>query len=1284
MGCLYASNAPGYAHALGGAPTWGPIAMSMFVGRNNGTVPSAPRITSLTASDAAVEVAFDAPTCDGGFGPAALTYAVYAYAYADGAVVAVVATGASSPVLVTGLANDVPIAFVVVAANEQGPGPASGPSPAVTPTGVGDPVVTALPAPGAPTGTAPADVSASAGAGGRASVSFASTDPAALAFTATSSPHGFAVTGAASPLAFSQLITGTAYTFTVASSNAVDGVGPPSDASAAVVPYTIPGAPTAVTSTLVAPGNITVAYSPPADVGGSPILGYAVVVGLTATATAPADATSVALSGFAAGVPVVAFVAASNAAGVGPWSAASPPVTPFGAPAPPLLLSVASSNASLLVRFAPSASDVAGTTAYFAQATPGGLTSAPSFSASASAPLVLPGLVGGSNYAVCVWASNAWGTAVSSTSNAGVPLASAPVPTGAYLTSNASGLRVFFSPAWNACYPVAYRNQLVYTATAQPGGAFAMGVVPPLELTGLSSNTAYAVTLTARHLAGETRAAPLSALTTSNIGLSSNEPGVTPADVRNVSNVSCWIQTPVMLAPALATVIGGQGFSRPRYLDASIPTSNLVAWYTAESYSPALNLWRDITGNGYHAVTGGPVQVGPDYIYGNTSATVVFPVGVLPPSYTFVHVMRYNGGSHGRIFTGTAGNWLSGYWSNNSPVAHHDGWVTTSSSAVPTTVSPWRIITDRIAGIASQQLRSDGVNVGTGVAGGTAYRICINANGEQSDWAAREIVVFNVTLTDAQVIQIERSLQLQYEIVFIASTTWTPPANMALQVLVVGGGGGGGFNGGGGGAGGGVTYVPLYWVAGGTVYTVTVGAGGGPATNASTVGIVGGTSAFGAIQALGGGGGYTGLGAPVTTAIVTGGCGGGGGYYNSTSTATTGPGLGTVGQGFNGGNAWLAYNGGGGGGAGAPGQNAQATYGGGGGEGFMSAITGTPTFYGGGGGGGSWNYAGGGGGLGGGGQGGTMSTNNMTAGTVNTGGGGGGNGASGAGAACAGGSGIVVIKMLPDSYSPGAQPALGSLSSNAMANLRGAYSLKRFVPTYVGPALTVRRSTDNAAVDVYADTLGALELFASGSGSNLAAWLGAATGYVATWYDQSGSGNHATQASAANQPVIAATAATKVIDCLNSSSLYFNIPSGTVPVGTLNAPYSFVVKHGTINNTTSGGFIGSGAAVTNCANCLRCNGASYLNYWYGNDLGFGSAVANGNVVSAKYDGVTRTGYVNGSMAAAAAGSGYTNTAAVQSIGRTVANEYLNGQLYFVYIFRIPINDADRFNAESFP
>lgn len=77
-----------------------------------------------------------------------------------------------------------------------------------------------------------------------------------------------------------------------------------------------------------------------------------------------------------------------------------------------------------------------------------------------------------------------------------------------------------------------------------------------------------------------------------------------------------------------------------------------------------------------------------------------------------------------------------------------------------------------------------------------------------------------------------------------------------------------------------------------------------------------------------------------------------------------------------------------------------------------------------------------------------------------------------------------------------------------------AWSLRKVVSDYTGAAVRVRRSTDNAEQD-FGFASGVLDQAA------LTTWLGAASGFVVTLYDQTGNGRHLTQATAGNQPRIA-------------------------------------------------------------------------------------------------------------------------------------------------------------------
>ncbi|MBQ1033683.1 fibronectin type III domain-containing protein [Micromonospora parva] len=124
------------------------------------------------------------------------------------------------------------------------------------------------------------------------------------------------------------LTVGASYTFRVAAVNAY-GTGAASPPSAAVVPYTVPAAPTN-TSATAGTNAATVSWTAPAN-GGSPITGYTVTPYLGAVAQTPrvftGTATTQIVTGLTAGASYTFQVAATNAAGTGPQSPASASVT---------------------------------------------------------------------------------------------------------------------------------------------------------------------------------------------------------------------------------------------------------------------------------------------------------------------------------------------------------------------------------------------------------------------------------------------------------------------------------------------------------------------------------------------------------------------------------------------------------------------------------------------------------------------------------------------------------------------------------------------------------------------------------------------------------------------------------------------------------------------------------------------------------------------------------------------------------------------------------------------
>ena len=279
----------------------------------------------------------------------------------------------------------------------------------------------------------------------------------------------------------------------------------------------------------------------------------------------------------------------------------------------------------------------------------------------------------------------------------------------------------------------------------------------------------------------------------------------------------------------------------------------------------------------------------------------------------------------------------------------------------------------------------------------------------------------------------------------VGTTSFACTSNVNVEVLVVAGGGGGGTNMGGGGGGGGVLYQQFYPLTANSPVSVSVGIGGSGApagvdgSHPSVPGTNGDNSTFGTLTAIGGGAGGLSPNTMGNANGVAGGSGGGASGYNNDAVAagTHTGGAGTSGQGYRGGNQGNAYYSGGGGGAGGPGAdgNNKAS----GGIGFYSNILGTGYYWGGGGGGAGYNITGGDGGLGGGGGGGAGITfggpgfNNGNPGGggcigcqanvpggdggANTGGGGGGGShywSTNKGGD--GGSGIVIVKVSPLSF----------------------------------------------------------------------------------------------------------------------------------------------------------------------------------------------------------------------------------------------------------------------------
>ena len=447
------------------------------------------------------------------------------------------------------------------------------------------------------------------------------------------------------------------------------------------------------------------------------------------------------------------------------------------------------------------------------------------------------------------------------------------------------------------------------------------------------------------------------------------------------------------------------------------------------------------------------------------------------------------------------------------------------------------------------------------------------------------------------------------------TTSWTCPTGVtSIEVLVVAGGGGGGSGSGGGGGAGGVIYNSAFPVTPTTTYTITVGGGGAGTGNNSARGSNGSNSIFGALTALGGGGGAS----ISAQGGVTGGSGGGDSHTGQV------PGSGTAGQGNPGGKATLAaYDeaGGGGGGAGetpAPAfgiQITSQTLAGLGGTGLAFNTSGVSAYYAGGGAGGvmrgSLPQRGG---LGGGGNGAGNGTN-ATNGTASTGGGGGGGGRSDLSPAASntggtGGSGIVIIRYALATATT--QPT-GQTRFNTVTNTFENYETSnRWKTAPIG---------DNIVTN------------------GLVAYLdGARYSSGTTWVDMSGLGN---DVALTNGPTYtSANGGAIVFDGTNDYAVSGTFTQHQTTTITLSAwVYPTVISGNSY-------VIGVGGGTNGTARAIRVNGGQFGAPGYGNngthDFNTTGAYAVANAwqhVCCVWNGTTATFYLNGNITATTTLSG---------------------------------------------
>ena len=198
--------------------------------------------------------------------------------------------------------------------------------------------------------------------------------------------------------------------------------------------------------------------------------------------------------------------------------------------------------------------------------------------------------------------------------------------------------------------------------------------------------------------------------------------------------------------------------AQPAQVDIS-GVSGLTGRYTAESYSASQKLWKDESGKTNDFRVAGDLKISDDklYVFGGAAEKFTLPSVLFDRQYTIFIVSKYNGDAKRRILTSAEG-WFSGHNDGKSGVAYHNNWVTED---VDHFGDAWVLSTDQ-----RNLYRANGNRYsGYGLDESFPRSIGVNiAQGQESDYAIAEILVYDRELSESEYLKIEKMLMDKYSI----------------------------------------------------------------------------------------------------------------------------------------------------------------------------------------------------------------------------------------------------------------------------------------------------------------------------------------------------------------------------------------------------------------------------------------------------------------------------------------------------------------------------------------
>jgi titin len=465
-------------------------------------LPNSPSGLTATAGNAQVSLSWTAPA---GNGSAVQSYKVEMSANGGVSWTTIEAANAATTYVATGLTNGTTYAFRVSATNAVG-------------TGIYGSLVAATPATVA---TAPTNLAIATGDGFVSLSWLAPVSNGGLPTThyvveqwnaGTSTWDQICgVTGQPScTAALTRVVTGltngVTHDFRVAAVNA-RGAGAYATQSAAASIGAVPGIPTGLTATS-GNGQVALAWSAPASLGGSPIVGYKIERSPTGTgdwstvsANTGSAITAYTVSGLANGTQVFFRVSAINGGGTGSASSTANATPNQPATAPQNVVATAGNTQAIITWTAPSNLGGSSLVNYVVQmSTDSGSTWAQTATTTGTTS-TWTGLTNGTKYVFRVYAVTAAGDGVASSPVIATPFAAAAAPTGlSLLAGDGQVVASWSAPADNGAAITEYR--VSYNVD---GGAYSSDIVvtgTTAVITGLSNGTNVRVRVTAVNAAG--------------------------------------------------------------------------------------------------------------------------------------------------------------------------------------------------------------------------------------------------------------------------------------------------------------------------------------------------------------------------------------------------------------------------------------------------------------------------------------------------------------------------------------------------------------------------------------------------------------------------------------------------------------------------------------------------------------------------------------------------------------------------------------------------------------